>query len=573
MKTSNIHIAWYITIGVFIFHFLPYFLFPGDAYIRIHDTLEGEWIWLHVLNETNTAWNFSSNAVIEPIMNGLPRSTMPTGLSVMMVMVKLFGTYWGYVVNYLLVHIVGFLAMYLFLRTHIFKDNENKSYAIYVSLIFSLIPVYTPFGLSVMSQPTLIHIFLLALKSKAKYYHYILLVLFPLYSSIVWMGIPLLMFVAMFWIYIAIRKKKLFPQYILSGLALTISYALVNYTIFQLIFDPPAGFVSHRQAYNLYMFSGPDILTSIVDIIHQFFTIHYHAGTMLTLPILLLGLIVYKKGNTVLRNTFWIIMGIVLFQAFYNFFEYYIGDKIGFVKSFRLNRMNILLPVLWISGLALIIKELKEIHFLKKIIPAALICIALTTTFGNDEILNNYRRIVGVYHLPTFKEYMAPDQFAEIKKYIGEDPKDYRVACIGMNPSILQYNGFYTLDGLQSVYDLNYKKEFRKIFANELEKDEEIKQYFDGWGNRCYIYSSDLGNSWNSFIISKYIGKQKRHIYKEIDIQLDSKAFIHLAGKYLITSIEIKSPEKSGLKMLKDFGISDLFWHLYLYKPIDETEI
>ncbi len=573
MTNSKTNIAWFITIGVFIFHFLPYLLYPGDAYIRIHDTLEGEWIWLHILNETNTAWNFNSDTLIEPVMNGLPRSTMPTGLSVMMVMVNLFGTYWGYVINYLLVHMVGFAAMYLFLRTHIFKDEENKSYAIYASLIFSLIPVYTPFGLSVMSQPTLIHIFLLALKKQAKYYHYILLLLFPLYSSIVWMGIPLLMFVALFWIYIAIRKRKWFPQFMLSGLLLALSYALVNYTIFQLIFDPPPGFVSHRQAYHLYMFGGPDLGTSLVDFTHQFFTLHYHVGTMLTLPILLLGIIVYKKGDTVLRNTLWVILGIVVFQAFYSFFEYYIGDKVGFIRSFRLNRLNILLPVLWVTGFALIIKKMQETNFLKKIIPVSIVCLILTTTIGNDEILNNYRRMLGVYHLPTFKEYMAPNQFAQIKEHIGEDPKNYRVACIGMNPSILQYNGFYTLDGLQSVYDLNYKKEFRKIFAGELEKDKELQQYFDGWGNRCYVYSSKLGIDWDAFMISQRIGQHKRHINSSIPIQLNSEAFSKLGGKYLISAIEIESPETSGFKLKKDFGKNDLFWHLYLYQVIDEKEI
>ena len=563
MKTSKLHIAWYITIGVFIFHFLPYFLYPGDAYIRIHDTLEGEWIWLHVLNESHTAWNFNSDTMIPQIMNGLPRSAMPTGISVMMVLVNLFGTYWGYVINYFLVHLVGFGAMYLFLRSHIFKDPDNKHYAVYISLIFSLIPVYAPFGLSVMSQPTLIHIFVLALKRQAKYYHYILLVLFPLYSSIVWMGIPLLMFVALFWIYIAIKKRNLFPQYIIGAFMLAASYALVNYNIFQLMFDPPTGFVSHRQAYNLYMFSGPDVITSIVDFIHQFFTLHYHVGTMLTLPILMLGIIVYKKGDTTLRNTFWVILGIVLFQAFYSYFEYYIGDKIEIIKTFRLNRVNILLPVMWIAGFALIIKELKQIEFLKKIIPAAIITLVLTTTIGNDEILNNYRRIIGIYHLPTFKEYMAPNQFAQVHKFIGEDPSSYRVACIGMNPSILQYNGFYTLDGLQSVYDLNYKKEFRKIFEKELEKNDEIKQYFDGWGNRCNIYTDNLGIEWDAFMVPKDFNSSTNS-----RIELNAEAFKSMGGKYIISVIKIENFPDFQLKTFIEN--SNCFWNIYIYEVDNE---
>jgi hypothetical protein len=571
LNSKKINIAWYITIGIFIIHFLPYFLYPGDAYIRIHDTLEGEWIWLSTLNETKTALDFNPDTKIEQVMNGLPRSAMPTGLSMMMLLVKLFGTYWGYVINYFIVHLVGFGAMFLFLRTHIFKDDEFKHYAIYVSLIFSLIPVYAPFGLSVMSQPTLIHIFVLALKRQAKYYHWILLILFPLYSSIVWMGIPLLMFIALFWVYIAIRKRNLFPQYMLGMFILATSYALVNFNIFQLMFDPPPGFISHRKEYNLYMFNGPDIGTSILDLAHQFFTLHYHVGTMLTLPIFLLGMIVYKKGNMVLRNTFLVIVGIVVVQAFYNYFEYYVGDKVEIVKSFRLNRFNILLPVMWISGFALVIKEMYNTNVLRKVITVTIVCLTLTTMFGNDEMLNNYRRMFGMYHLPTFKEYMAKDQFEVIQKIIKDDPSTYRVACIGMNPSILQYNGFYTLDGLQSVYDLNYKHEFRKIFAEELE-DKELRQYFDGWGNRCFIYSQKLGINWDAFMVGKFSGMSSTELLdlktKEIQVKINADAFKNLGGRFIFSAVPLVNLIGFRKKML--VGSEKSFWNIHIYEIENE---
>lgn len=571
MNSKKINIAWYITIGLFIIHFLPYFLYPGNAYIRIHDTLEGEWIWLSTLSETNTAVDFNSDTKIEQVMNGLPRSAMPTGLSVMMLLVKLFGVYWGYVINYFIVHLVGFGAMFLFLRTHIFKDDEFKHYAIYVSLIFSLIPVYAPFGLSVMSQPTLIHIFFLALKRQAKYYHWILLVLFPFYSSIVWMGIPLLMFIGFYWIYIAIRKRNLFPQYILGTIILATSYALVNFNMFQLMFDPPAGFISHRKEYNLYMFNGPHLGVSIVDFVHQFFTIHYHVGTMLTLPIFLLGIVVYKKGNMVIRNTFWVITGIVVVQAFYNYFEFYIGGRIEFIRSFRLNRFNILLPVMWITGFAFIVKEMFQNTVLKKTIPLVVVCLTLTTIIGNDEMLNNYRRILGIYHLPTYKEYMSENEFNTIKTQIGSDPSTYRVACIGMNPSILQYNGFYTLDGLQSVYDLNYKHEFRKIFAEELE-DKELSQYFDGWGNRCFIYSKKLGINWDAFMMGKFSDMTTDELLKlktlGIEIKIDVEAFKNLGGKYLFSAVPLNNLIGFKKKMLVESEQS--FWNIHVYEVENE---
>lgn len=93
--TSLNMLAWVITAVVAFIFILPYFILGSNAYVRIHDTLEGEWIWLHLLNETHTAWDFDPQAVVEPVMNGLPRSAFPTGISVNMLMVSLFGTYWG----------------------------------------------------------------------------------------------------------------------------------------------------------------------------------------------------------------------------------------------------------------------------------------------------------------------------------------------------------------------------------------------------------------------------------------------------------------------------------------------
>lgn len=40
------------------------------------------------------------------------------------------------------------------------------------------------------------------------------------------------------------------------------------------------------------------------------------------------------------------------------------------------------------------------------------------------------------YNAPTFKEFYASEQFKEIKEYIGRPQDSYRVASIGLHPSI-----------------------------------------------------------------------------------------------------------------------------------------
>jgi hypothetical protein len=556
--------AWYITAGVFLLHFLPYLLYPGDAYIRIHDTLDGEWIWLHVLNQTHTAWNFHADTVVAPIMNGLPRSAMPTGISVPMFLVYVFGAYWSYVINYSLIHLVGFASMYFFLRKYVIKENvdpaaENHSKAliIYTSLIFSLIPVYTPFGLSVMGQPLLAGIFITSLKGGLKYYHYLLLALFPLYSSLVWIGIPAIIALSFIWIYQAARNKKIYFQYILAAFILTVSYALVNYNIFQIALFPPEGFISHRTAYQSYLFMPPNLQWSINDFLQHFFTLHHHVGTMVTIPIILMGVIAYNKNNQWLKNISILIFVIVIFQSTYNFFEYYVGPYIGFIRSFRLSRFNIALPFLWMMVLVLALKHWRSVPVLRKTLPVVLFSILLITSLGNDEILHNYRRIVGAYHFPTYKNYIAENQFGAIKKLIGKDPSTYRIACLGMNPAIPQYNGFYTLDGLQSIYNLNYKKQFRKIFQKELEKNKDLSDYFDGWGNRCYIFSDEVGKEWDAFL-------PPERTDRKVHIELDPVAFKALGGEYIFSAFELEN--LPGFHPLMVAEGKDSWWKVHVYQ-------
>lgn len=559
--------AWIITLVIFIMHYLPYFLYPGDAYIRIHDTLDGEWIWLHVLNETNTAFNFNSDAVVQPIMNGIPRSTMPTGLSVTMFMVHLFGTYCGYVVNYMVIHILAFSCMYVFLKWYWNKfKNQELSDAllatiIYISLIFSLVPVYTPFGLTVAAQPILLLTFIQLAYNKATFKNFLFLLLFPLYSSFVWIGIPLLMIMGTGWIFLVAKHRNIKWQLLLGVIITTISYIGINYNIVQLTLYPPEGFISHRTAYQSYLFMPPNLSWSFGDFMQHFFTIHHHVGTMVTIPILVAGIIIYNKKQKITGKLFMVILLIVFFQSTYNFFEYYIAPYIGIIKSFRLSRFNILLPMVWMFMLFFIGKEWLHHLWLRRSAMIVFVCITLTTAVGNDEILHNYRRILGVYHFPTYKEYFASEQLAVIKSTIGDDPSAYRVVCLGMNPAILQFNGFYTLDGLQSIYNLNYKMKFRKIFENELAKDMAIRNYFDGWGNRCYIFSSEIGHEWNAFL-------PPPHTTQTIHLDLNTEAFKNLGGKYLFSAFDIKS--LPGFKKIITSENKHSWWTFHIYEVVNE---
>ena len=43
-------------------------------------------------------------------------------------------------------------------------------------------------------------------------------------------------------------------------------------------------------------------------------------------------------------------------------------------------------------------------------------------------------------------------------------------------------NNIYVIDGYHAIYPLSYKIKFRKVIEKEIERNIEIKKYYDYWG-------------------------------------------------------------------------------------------
>ncbi len=552
--------AWGTAFFVFLIQFLPYFLLGQNAYVRIHDTLEGEWIWLHVLNETNTAWNFDNQTVIPQIMNGLLRSTFPTGLSVQMVFLSVFGTFWGYVINKLLVLSIGFLGMYLLLKDYFIKNQNFRYIVILCAALFVALPYFSVFGISITGQPLILWAFMNLRKNIRTTLSFILTLLYPFYSSIVWIAIPGLLALGLILIYDFIKYRRIPYLYILGMIGMAAMYILVNYEMFESTMMDDA-FVSHRTAYDLYKYNQPTFQSSIIETLQFLGTLHYHIATLVALPILLALLLSlqvknYRKRPQVMLT---IILIICVFQGFYSWMEFGLGDRFSFLSAFRLNRFSSILPLLWILAFALSLAALWDSLKLRRFILSIFFVQLFVALFGNDEVLNNYRLLVGIHKFPSYNEYLAPQQFEEINQYIGLPKESYRVVSLGMSPTVAQFNGFYTLDGLQSLYDLNYKLKFRRIFAGEIEKSKEIEAYFDGWGNRCYIFSSELGVEYPAY----YINKNEQKSLKNFDF--NANAFADLGGKYLLSAVKIENAAEVGLHLEKIFDNQKEWRTIFLY--------
>ncbi|EKC79705.1 hypothetical protein LEA_02164, partial [human gut metagenome] len=94
----------------------------------------------------------------------------------------------------------------------------------------------------------------------------------------------------------------------------------------------------------------------------------------------------------------------------------------------------------------------------------------------NVNQINNGSGITGYI---SWESWFSEDLMQEIDDAIGRDKSTYRVAHLGISPAPALMHGFYTVDGYSNNYPLEYKHRFREVIAPEIEKNEEVRVYFD----------------------------------------------------------------------------------------------
>ena len=558
MRDNFNRIEFVLVFAIFLLHFLPFLLNGDNAYIRIHDNLEGEWVWLDLLVKHGKALDFSPHSTIDNVMNGQLRAVFPTGLSLNVLLIYLFGSYWGYLTSYAILHLMAFAGMYLLLRNHFLTDKKYEFIVTGVSLCFSLVPFYLHTG--VAGHPLLLYCFLNILKDRERWIDFLFIALFPLISSVVWTGFSAVIAFCLLLIFDLTQKKRLNRKYALALALLAVSFYVANFQLLSIAFVNK-DFISHRVAYDLFALEEVSFKKAFLDFVYPFLFSHYHVGTLVSFPIILvLALtIYYGQSNNLLLGLLGIITVICLTYGFYIYAAYLFGNVFPLLITFKANRMIILLPLLWLLLFSISIRRLSDLGVTNNSLIVIIGCQLVLGYFANDEWLHNVRNLAGFKIKPGYKEFFAENLFQDIDKFINQPKSAYRTLSIGISPCVAQYNGFYTLDGLQAIYSLNYKKQFREIIAPELEKDSAVKNYFDAWGNRCYAFSSEMSIADRNYII----GKNEHVVLNNFDI--NTIALKKMKGRYIFSAVEIKDPERTGLSLIRIFESDEDWWRIYLY--------
>jgi len=549
--------------AVLLAYILPPIILGEDAYMTIHDNLDGEFVYKFLLKESGQAFNYSTDAVIPNVMNGIPRSAYRTGFDITLLLFYLFRPYYAYIANHTIIHLIAFFGMVLLLRRHFLKEDRLLPAAVLISLCFAFIPFYSQFGLSVAGQPLLLYAFLNIREQQSRITDYLIILLFPFYSHFALVAPFILAFLVLIMVFDFAGSRSLNKPFLAAVALLAVTYLLVESQMLIAFFTNNA-FISHRSVWNRWQDLNPaSNLKRTFDLLMH---TQYHTGTFPTIIILTSGIaamvlmIARKKMNWRVILIAASILFICLVSGFHDWIVFMLGNRIAALKSYNISRFYFLLPTLWMILMALSIMELGRYKVLAPLVWCIVIAQLAVTLNANDEYKYNVKLLLGrPIDQPTFRQFFAQQLFSRIDQYIKAPKDSYRVVSIGLHPSIAQYNGFYTLDSYQVNYSLQYKNSFRRIIAPELNKNQELKNYFDDWGNRCYVFVDELG---------KGTTYSKNDAEKIRALELDTQALKDMGGKYIFSSVEIVNHQQNNLKFESRFSNVESYWDIYLYRVL-----
>jgi len=559
----NLHI---LSLIIFLIYYLFSFIVFGEVVIRSHDNLEFDGVIDHIISRIFRG-DFDSYKIF---LSGefkwyyIDRIFYPTNLLHTLLSDKQF-----YFFKEIIEKLVSYFSFYL-LGKFLFK---NKTYSIFGALFYATLindinnpapTIFMPF------MPYLLY--LLSSKDQFKLKHLVVIFFIGLNSSLVfdYLSMTLMLIFSYF-----MRSQKNYK--ILFNFLITISLGMiiVGIPLLLSVLDESL----HRS-----VMAKDGLLDIIIFEFKNFYGMLFpnNIEKIIYLPAYLLKLLILtscflaknKKINLFLLFIFstYLLNNLLLSDLTQIIFN----NFLVFLKGFNFSRIANILPLLFSILLVGILAVNKN-----KVFTNILITLTIATSisfqlyfpayeftkeflrknlkkesfeelvkvnYQNKSIKKtisiikdkkNYKYENFTYDVKTnssFDSYYKFDIYKKIKLLVGTN----RVASIGVNPMIAAMNDINVIDGYHNIYHLSYKKKFRKIIEEELNQNKTLKDYYDNWGNRVYMFYNDKNNLLFNF-----------------------KAVKNLGAEYIISSFPIKNKNLESNCLLCDIKNK-----IYLYKII-----
>ena len=483
-----------------------------------------------------------------------------------------------FLVYQIISRLAAFVGMALLLDRHVIADNTpRRALVVWFGAAGFACLAHYPDGLfKVTGIPLVLWSYLNFHHSRQSWRDWLVVTVIPLYSQYFASYIFLLPLLAtlLVWTW---RRRGSFPLPMAGALCATTAIGLV-------LAYPLARYIVFAPEYTLHRVEFAKSTLGLANVwvkaAENFFSGHYHYASgqapAILLAVLLALLLAWRHRRSPdagpdRRAAVWILW-ILAFSAivslYFGFTFYGPFQKLNaihpMINAFNFYRFIFLQPVTWaVAGALALMVILRRIA---NPVPVAGLILTIHFLGLFTNLLDNHWNALlnrptlrnqkeGVTHM-GFRSFYSRELFNEIKAAIGRAPSSYRVASLGLPPSVSIYNGFWTIDGYIVTYPLEYKHRFRTIMAAELAKDQRVAESFDNWGCRAYIYPAELETRVNW---TKDENKTIR------DLQINTTALRELGAEYVLSAVEIENAEKTGLGLVRVFERPDSPWRIFLY--------
>jgi Predicted membrane protein len=550
----------FIALILIAVYLLPMFLLGQASHMRIQDNLDSNVAWYKVLARSGELFG-SVRTMIPQIINGeLSRNAFGSQFSLIVILYAVLPPMLAYSVSQLISRLFAFIGMYLLLRDYVIRSADSALIRVFSALAFALTPFWPSGMLSTLGMPLALWAFLGIRNRKDSWKEWLTLILLPFYSSFELGFFFFLSAMAVFCVGDWIRNRRINLKFLSAIVLMTVLYLLVEYRLVASLLIQ--GQPTNRNAFNESNLNFIQALnTALVNAmvgLNQVWTMQQYIILPLALIVLFMifrSLKLHERLKEPEKLFLWLLGLNLLISLWYGFWFYKgwtpLKEKISILTTFNFSRYHYLHPLLIYLMFAVeLLICWRAGNRWKRVAKIALILQVAILFLYNPEI--------EFHNQPSFKQFYAAQQFKNIADYIGKPKSEYRVASIGLHPAIAQYNGFYTLDTYNNFYPLSYKSDFRKIVAPELAKNASIRDYFDHWGGRCYLFTAELGKNYD---FRKNSGVRIHHL------QLNIRQFKKMGGKYILSSVPIENAGQDQLRYLRAFNNRDSAWTIYLYQP------
>lgn len=585
---------FYLVTGI-LFSFLfmiPFLLLGTGSVITYHDQLDGE-LFNYILA---ARYLFTDIRIYPELMNGLPSAGAVVPAPLFVILYIFFKPFTAFMFSQWIIYLVGFIGMYLLLL----KLTGREFISFGISVIFMLLPFYPVYGLCIPGQPLLCYAVLSLYQreslnqatynkelfpSKMRHlFYYLLIFLYGASSSPVLVGFACLLVLGLFAAaksITALRLRKKIPLSpwlslgILSG-----TYIVCNLGLIKQVLFPEASYISHKVEMVL---SPSEPLSYLRDIFVTgiSYAQSFHAVLFLLIALclfLFLTVSLTKKETKHSKNLFFkavqtllYILLICVFCTFYhgNFVTGIRNTSNGILKTFNIDRISWLLPTAWCILAAYLFDFIKVLwenavtwqKYLKRCIILGVLGVWCIAVLLHSPLRPNISKLTkeGDYHTLDWDRFYAEDIFSQIAAAIGKPQDSYHVISVGIFPVAAAYNGFYCLDAYSNNYPLEYKHAFRQIISEELAKNDYVKNYFDNWGNRCYITTAEYTNYYT-------FDKMQNNVIHDLDLNIDKLK--EMDCQYIFSAAYLMDAEEIGLSLLQEapFETENSWYHIYVYK-------